>query len=233
MRLANHLEAQQVLAPPPPGFALQTNRIFALPGTNQTESAAPETAPSGRTTSHRLWDFGPVHLHPHLLYSISYGNGIQTQPGNQSKTLVNTISPGIAADIGSHWHLDYVPTLRYYSSHQFKDQLDQSVVLNWGTTYPDWMLGAFQSYISSSSPLVETASQTDTETYSTALNATYQLNTKVSLTFSAGQNFQYVSSVFTNQPLSDSKAWSTTDGFNYQISPRLSAGATLGFVYNA
>jgi hypothetical protein len=61
----------------------------------------------------------------------------------------------------------------------------------------------------------------------------YQLNTKVSLTFSAGQNFQYLSSVLTNQPLSDSKTWSTTEGFNYQIFPRLSAGATVGIVYDA
>lgn len=233
LRWASHSEAQQVLAPPPPGFALQTNGIVALAGTNQTELTAPETAPSGGTTSRRLWDLGPVHLHPHLFYSISYGNGIQAQPGSQSKTLINTLSPGIAADIGTHWHLDYVPTLRFYSSHEFEDGVDQSVALNWGTIYADWVLGASQSYVSSSSPLVETASQTDTETYSTTLNATYQLNTKVSLTFSAGQNLQYLGSVSTNQPLSDSKTWSTTEGFNYQISPRLSAGATAGLVYDA
>jgi len=168
-----------------------------------------------------------------MFYSVSYGNGIQSQPGNQSKTVINTISPGIAADIGTHWHLDYTPTLRFYSSHDLKDEVNHSISLNWGTTHADWALGASQGYASSSSPLVETASQTDTETYSTVLSAAYQLNSKVSLSFVANQNFQFVDNVATNQPLSDSKTWSTTEGFNYQIFPRLSAGATVGFIYNA
>lgn len=167
-----------------------------------------------------------------MLYSVSYGNGIQSQPGNQSKTVVNTLSPGLSADIGSHWHLDYTPTLRFYSSHDFKDEVDQSVILNWGTTYGDWALGGSQSYASSSTPLVETASQTDTETYSTALSAAYQLNSKLSLSFMANQSFQYVGNVTTNQALSDSKTWSTTQGLNYQIFPRLSAGASVGFTYD-
>lgn len=167
-----------------------------------------------------------------MFYSVSYGNGIQAQPGSQSKTVINTISPGMSADIGTHWHLDYTPTLRFYSSHDFKDGVDHSVILNWGTTYADWALGASQSYASASTPLVETGSQTDTETFSTALSAAYQLNSKVSLSFMANQTFQYVGNVTTNQPLSDSKTWSTTEGLNYQIFPRLSAGVTLGFTYD-
>jgi uncharacterized protein (PEP-CTERM system associated) len=38
--------------------------------------------------------------------------------------------------------------------------------------------------------------------------------------------------VLTNQPLSDSKNWSTTEGLNYQIWPRLSAGINLAFAYD-
>jgi uncharacterized protein (PEP-CTERM system associated) len=38
--------------------------------------------------------------------------------------------------------------------------------------------------------------------------------------------------VFTNEPLSDTKTWSTTEGFNYQIGPNLSAGASLGLTYD-
>jgi len=225
--MATQLNAQQVLAPPPPEFAPQTNLVAVLSGTNQTELAAPEV-----TTPRRLWDFGPLHLHPHLFYSLSYGNGLQSTPGNHSKTFIHTFSPGISVDIGPQWHLDYTPTLRYYSSHAFEDALDHAVVLNWGTTRANWALGASQSYASSSTPLVETASQTRTETYATVLSAACQLNSKVSLTFAANQTFQYADNVFTNQPLSDSKTWSTTEGFNYQISPPLAAGATFGFAYD-
>ena len=224
--------AQQVLAPPPPEFAPPTNRIASLYGTDQTEEVPPQIAPGG-ATSHRIWDFGPVHLHPHLLYSISYGDGIQSQPGSKSKTLINTIMPGMTADIGSHWHLDYTPTLRYYSSHDLKDELNHSVILNWGTAYEDWALAALQSYVSSSTPLVDTASQTDTETYSTVFSAAYQLNSKVSLSFVANQTLDFVENVSTNQPLSDSMTWSATGGFSYQIFPRLDAGATFEFAYDA
>lgn len=226
--MASHLNAQQVLAPPPPEFAPKTNLVAALAGTNQTEIAASEAS----TTPRRLWDLGPLHLHPHLFYSLSYGNGIQSKPGDHSKTFVHTFSPGMSVDIGAQWHLDYTPMLRYYSSHDFEDGLDHSAVLNWGATRGNWALGAAQSYVSSSTPLVETASQTKTETYATVLSAACQLNSKVSLSFAANQTFQYVDNIFTNQPLSDSKIWSTTEGFNYQIWPQLTAGATVGFTYD-
>ena len=201
-------------------------------GTNQIELVAQQAAPEGGTETHRLWDLGPVHLHPHIYYSLSYGNGLQSQPGNQSKTFINTISPGMAADIGTQWHLDYTPTLRYYSSREFKDALDHAVSLTWRTICNDWTLGASQSYVSSSEPLIETASQTGIETYSTALSAAYQLNSKVSLVFSANQDFRYVSSVSTNQPLSDSKTWTGTASANYQLWPTLSIGPSLTFMYD-
>jgi hypothetical protein len=223
--------AQQVLAPPPREFAPQTNIIATLSGTEQIEEIPPQQAQGG-APSHRIWDFGPVHLHPHLLYSISYGDGIQSQPGSKSKTLINTIMPGMGADIGSHWHLDYTPTLRYYSSHDLKDELNHSVILNWGAAYEDWALAASQSYVSSSTPLVDTASQTDTETYSTVASTAYQLNSKVSLSLVANQTIEFVENLATNQPLSDSKTWSATAGFSYQIFPRLDAGATVGFAYD-
>jgi hypothetical protein len=58
------------------------------------------------------------------------------------------------------------------------------------------------------------------------------LNSKVSLSFAASQNLRYVGSVTTNQPLTDSKTWSTTEGIHYQYSPRLNVGVTLGFSYD-
>jgi hypothetical protein len=230
--MAINSSAQSVLAPPPLEFAPMTNQPATLPGTNTTELSRPEASGATPAAPRRLWDLGRVHLHPRLFYSLSYGNGIQSQPGNQSRTLVNTLSPGISADIGGHWHLDYTPSLRYYSSHHFKDQLDHSAGLNWGTAYANWAIAFSQSYASSSSPIVETASQTDAETYSTALTAACQLNTKISLSFAVSQSFRYLSTIATNQALSDSRNWSTTEEVNYQIWPCLSAGVSVGFGYD-
>lgn len=222
--------SQQVLAPPPPEFAAKTNTIATLWGTNQFEPTAPRAL--DETTTRRLWDLGPVHLHPHIFYSLSYGNGLQSQPGNQSKSLINTFSAGMAVDIGSHWHLDYTPTLRYYSSHEFRDSLDHSVSLTWATICGDWKLGASQSYAASSEPLVETGSQIATEIYSTVLSTAYQLNSKTSLEFSANQGFRYVNSISTNQPLTDSKTWTAIATANYQLSPAVSIGPSLTFAYD-
>jgi hypothetical protein len=224
--------SQQVLAPPPPEFAAKTNAIATLWGTNQFEQTAPQVSPSNETTSRRLWDLGPVHLHPHIFYSLSYGNGLQSQPGNQSKSFINTLSPGMAVDIGSHWRLDYTPTLRYYSSQEFRDALDHSVNLTWGTICGDWKLGASQGYAKTSEPLIETGSQTTTEIYSTVLSTAYQLNSKTSLEFSANQGFRYANSVSTNQPLTDSKTWTAIATANYQLSPALSIGPSLTFAYD-
>src|SRR5205085_2567905 len=46
------------------------------------------------------------------------------------------------------------------------------------------------------------------------------------------QNFRFVGSVATNQPLSDSRTWSTTEGLNYQLWPGFSVGLSAGFTYD-
>ena len=177
-------------------------------------------------------DWGQIHLRPHLLYRISYGNGIQPRPGDPRNTLINELDPGIAIGLGDHWHLDYTPTLRFYSNRSFRDEVDHSVNLNGATTYEDWSFGLSQSYLSSSSPLIETGSQTDQETYSTSFSAGYQFNSDLGLDFSASQNFRFVNSINTNQPLSDSRTWSATAGLNYLLWPRLSVGLSGTFGYD-
>jgi hypothetical protein len=230
--------AQNVLAPAPPEFGPHPATVgtynFPTAATNQPElMPSPEPTTPGPSAIQQVLDWGPVHLRPHLLYRVSYGDGLQSQPGQQQKTLINEFSPGMLADVGDHWHLDYTPTLRFYSSKQFRDETDHSANLTWGTIFQDWALGASQSYVSSSSPLVETASQTDTETFLTALNATWQLGSKVSLDVSVSQNFRYLGQTSVNgQGLSDSRTWSTTEGANYQLWPRLSVGIGATFTYD-
>jgi hypothetical protein len=63
---------------------------------------------------------GPITLHPHLDYQLSYGNGLQSSPGQPHNTIANQVSPGILFDLGEHWTLDYTPTLIYYSSSSFQ-----------------------------------------------------------------------------------------------------------------
>jgi hypothetical protein len=182
-----------------------------------------------------LLQWGPVALHPHLDYQFLYGNGIQSSPGQQQNTIVQQVSPGVLFNLGDHWTLDYTPTLSFYSSSSFQDTLDHSVQLGWGAAYGDWFFSGSQSYASSSEPLVETAAQTDQENYSTALNASYQFNDKISLDMGLNQNFNYVGNGGspTNSPqnLANSRSWSTMDWLNYEFWPRLNAGLGAGVGY--
>jgi hypothetical protein len=230
--------AQGVLAPPPPDFTQKT--LVPPPpgtgtGTNQFPTTPLETtaAAAGPSPNRGLLDWGGLFFHPHPLYRFSYGNGIQAQPGQQSQTAINEFAPGFLVGLGNHWSLDYTPTLRFYSNKLFRDTTDHAVALSGGTTYADWTFGLSQSYVSSSEPLIETASQTDTATYSTGLNATWRMSTKTSLELGASQSFRYVAQGAPGQQLSDSQSWQTLDWLNYQMWPRFDVAVGVGFGYDA
>lgn len=216
-------KAQQVLSAPP-SYSLtppavqaeQNERMGTLsPGANFSLPGPSD-----------LLEWGPVNVRPHLTYQALYGDGIQSTPGQQSKTFIQQFAPGVTFGLGSHWNLDYTPTLIYYSSKQFHDSLDQSVTLTGGTAYEDWIIGVTQSYASSSDPLVETGAQTSTEIYVTALSASYRINSVMSLDLGVNQNFNSA------EQLTSSRTWSTMDYLNYQFWPRLNVGVGAGFEYD-
>jgi hypothetical protein len=227
-----HALAQNVISSPP-----STPAVPAAVQEVQNNNPMQVFAPAPETASPVPLQLGPVSLHPHLDYQLSYGNGIQASPGQSHNTLINQVSPGMLFNLGDHWTLDYTPTLIYYSSSSFQSALNQSVTLGWGSSYgDDWFFNGSQSYASSSNPEVQTAAQTDQETFATALNASYQFNEKISLDMGANQTFNYVGNNVNStdqlQPLADSKSWSTLEWLNYQFWPRFSAGLGLGFGYN-
>jgi hypothetical protein len=206
----------------------QTNRLA------QMQVFVPEeTAPPAPLETPIQW--GSLAVRPHLLYQFLYGNGIQSSPGQHQNTIVQELSPGVLFDLGACWTLDYTPALTFYSSSNFRDTVDESVRLSWGTTYNDWFFAGSQSYASSSDPEVDTAAQTDREYYVTVLKGTCQFNQKMSLDLEASQNLNYVGNAgATNYLLSlaSSRVWSTMNWLNYQFRPRLSAGLGLGLGYN-
>ena len=181
------------------------------------------------------YQWGPVSFRPSLSYSFLYGTGIQSSPGNQQASVVQTVSPGFLFVVGRHWTLDYTPSWTFYSSKQLKNSLNHAASLSWGTSYEDWVLGFSQSYNRSDTPSIETGAQTEQESYSTAINASYQFNTKISLDMGLSQNLSYVGNGGNpaNQlgNLANSKAWSTMEWLNYEFWPRLSAGIGVGGGY--
>jgi hypothetical protein len=228
--LARSASAQNVLAPTTPNPLIQalTNR----PALTRSEAQDQLTAlPVEQLPSMFIW--GPVRLRPHVDYRLSYGDGIQAAPGQQLKTFINQISPGVMFELGNHWTLDYTPTLRYYSNSGFRDTFDNAVILHGATTYEDWSLGLSQTYASYSQPLIETGAQTDTDSYVTSLNALYQMSSKMSLELAAYQNFRLVGENNATTQLTDFREWSTLDWLNYQFWPDFGAAVGAGFGYDA
>ena len=230
--LRNRAAAQDILTPPP-----QTPAVPTAMQEHQAENPMQVFPTPEATASPYPLQWGPVTAHPRANYQFDYSTGLESGPGRSQGTVVQTVSPGVLFNLGDHWTLDYGPSLTFYSSSAFSESVDQAVHLGWGTAYGnDWFFSGGQSYTSTSDPNVQTAAQTGQEAYATALNASYQINEKMSLSLGLGQSFSYVDqgSRTTNSLLSlgDSKSWSTSEGLNYQFWPRFSVGLSAGLGYS-
>ena len=216
--LNRNAKAQYALAPTPqppdttPLAMQQANEmdVFATPPQTEAEPLK----------------WGGLTLRPHPFYQFLSADGIQSNTNQIANTTIQTISPGALLQIGSHWSLDYSPLWTIYSNNQFSDTFGQAAKLEGGTVYEDWVLGLIQTYTDTSSPSVVTATQTRQETYGTALNGSYTMNSKMSLDVALNQNF-----VSADQ-FSSYKEWSTMDWVNYQFYPRLNAALGAGGGYD-
>lgn len=215
------LKAEGVITSPPATpetppalqpFANTEMDVFAPAGTPQEQPAQP-------------FRYKFLTLRPHPDYSFLYANGILAAPGQPVNTVIQQISPGVRLDVGDYWILDYTPTWMVYSSRSFQNTFNQNAKLTGGTSYGSWVLGLSQSYANSDVPQVETATQTRQETYNTALNGAYTMNSKMSLDLAAYQNF-----LFSDQ-FQSYREWSTLDWLNYQFWARfnIALGAGLGY----
>jgi hypothetical protein len=183
--------------------------------------APPGAAAFGAPLGAPLLKWGPVDVHASLLYSLIYGNGIEAEPGQQGKTFINTFSPGLTFDLGSHWVVIYSPSYTVYSNPDFRNTLSESALLSGNITYGDWAFRLSQSYAYSDSPLIETGTQTTQEAYSTALGATYQMSGELSLQLLANQDFRFA-------PQFDNiEQWTGSIWLNAQVLPQVGTG--LGF----
>ncbi|HLX71260.1 MAG TPA: outer membrane beta-barrel protein [Verrucomicrobiae bacterium] len=183
-----------------------------------------------------LLRWGDVHVRTHVTYQFLDGTGIQSSPGQSGNVISHTINPGATVSLGSHWTLDYEPTLVYYSGSRFRNSVNQAVSLTGATSYNNWTLGLSQGYSRSDQPLAETASQTASQSYSAGLNANYDFNNKWSLEMNGGAGLTFVDSSQNKTnfqaPLSDSQNYFSSAWMNYQFDSRLSAAVGVSGGYS-
>lgn len=224
---------QSVLITPPTIPKEETQAAEQTTDTNQVENAGGEMAPASPGTPHNTNPFkwGPVTFHPNLTYGITYGTGLQSQPGQAHNSIVQTISPGIGCDLGNHWRLSYTATENIYSDSSFRNSLDHNISLAGHTSYEDWTFNLGQTVALTSDPMVATAQQTDQQSYSTTFGASYQINGEYSLSLSAQQDLLFASGYA--DAVGSTRDWSTMNWLNHQWGPTLSSGIGIGFGYSS
>ena len=224
--LTGTAQAQSVIAPPPSSVPVTPPAIEAL-GPGEMQVFPPNSAAANLLDELHPLQWGPVTVRPHASYQFTYGTGIRFSTNQPpANTIVQSFSPGVLLVLGTHWTLDYTPTFTFYSDKNFNNTVGQAVTLTGGTVYEDWVLGLSQNFTYSSSPQVQTGTQTSEETFATGLTAGHQLNSKLSVDLGFNQNLSFPTG------FQSSKEWSTMDWLNYEFWPRLvvGAGAGLGYV---
>ena len=215
------------IPPLPPTPNLGTD---ALPTLSQTElprmGVLAPASPAAGAPRRELLQWGNVSFHPHVSYNLLYGTGILSGPDQEENTLQQTVSPGLTFQLGPRWTADYTASLKFYSNDAYEDTVDHHVSLSGWAAWHRWRLTAGYAYASTSSPLIETAAQTEQDTHNARLGADYALSDRTTLELSAAQVLRFTTAY------TDSCTWSTTDWINYQWQPRLAVAVGAGFAYD-
>jgi hypothetical protein len=166
-----------------------------------------------------------VGLKPHAFYRLTYGDGIQARPGQQESTTVQTLSPGILAEIGNHWTADYTPTWTFYSNKVFSNTVSHSANVNGQVGFTDGGAQIVQTYNLSKDPLIETGRQTRRESSDTSVSANYRVGSHSRIEVTGAQDLEWV------EGAPNTKEWTNNDWFHYQFSDRIDTAVGLGMGY--
>ncbi len=207
--------AQEVVSPP--------TAVDVEPGLLRQAAVNNGAAPTARDTTPTVLQSGPVVFRPHLTYRYLYGDGLQSSPGVDSTTSINSVAPGLALDIGQVWSMDYTPTWTFYSSKLFRDTVDHFARLSGITAYNEWGFQLDQSYSHTSPPLVETGGQTTQDIFSSSAKVSYQLGSQTLINTA----LDYDARIVENFP--DTHEWSSNTGIHYQFYSGFNAGVSLDF----
>ncbi|HEY3760380.1 MAG TPA: outer membrane beta-barrel protein [Verrucomicrobiae bacterium] len=193
--------------------------------TNQFQVfAVPKPAPT--PMPYEPFRIGQIIFRPHADYQFMEAHGLLARPGDIENSTIQQFSPGLLVDLGNHWAVDDTMTFAEYSNKHFGNEYDNAFTLTGQTVYLDWVLGFTQVADETSTPLTETAAQTDVQTYSTSVTGHHEVSEHVSEDLSVEQDIYFVNGGFQN-----SRDWTTLDWLNYDFSPRLSIGAGGGLGY--
>ena len=175
------------------GLWAKRTLVIGLVSMGATALAAPAGTP---------FAFGSVVLHPNVSYYFSSSDGLQSAPGKQAKTELQTATAGLLADLGKRWSSSYAATWSHYSSSAFHDAVDHSASLSGSDTFGDWSVSLAVSYGSSSAPLAETGRQTNSDAFSASVSGSRHFSPNLSFNIGAGRSFRLADQFNTGRDIS-------------------------------
>jgi hypothetical protein len=211
------LAGQPVIQTPPRDPVLPAYLRQQAPPSSLSRPPSPPLSP------YRL---GPVELHPRLSYSHMFSDGLPVGGNERTSSQVRTTAAGISADLGQYWTFDYSPTWVSYDSGKMSDSFDQSFDLSGAKSFQDLSFQLSQSYSDVNTTLVETARQTEQQSWGTHLGVGYNYSPKLKLHISLSVTERSANLTPTV------RSWSAQPGLSLQVSPRLTVGLGAGFKYS-
>ncbi|MBX3744461.1 MAG: outer membrane beta-barrel protein [Verrucomicrobiae bacterium] len=169
---------------------------------------------------------GPFDLRPSLAYRVVYGSGILSGPGRESATWQHSITPGLTLYAGDHWTVRYAPSIRLYSADAYDTAVNHMVTLDGWAAWQNWRFRLNHASALTEDPLIETARQTDQNTHSTGLGATWDRGPRGVFDTSLNQNLRFTDA------FTDSLTWTSHNWYDYPFWPKLRVGAGFSLGYD-
>lgn len=169
---------------------------------------------------------GPVELIPSASIQHKWVEGLPVAGGERITTRTRTISAAVAADIGPSWSLRYSPRWVSYSSGRLSDSVDHYLSISGAGAFDRWGVQFSQNYTKSSATLIETAQQTDEETFATSLGLGRSLSPNLQFQLGASLNQRYTDIA------PDLRSWSLAPSLTRRFTDRLSMGVSVPFSFS-
>jgi hypothetical protein len=215
----NDFEAQ-INTPASAGPSYLGGGQAASPITGTGVFGAPGFAPA---TGEGIYHAGLLNVHAGLSYTFLYGTGIEDQPGQKTSAVAQVVTPFVQMDLGQHLTVSYSPMATYYSGGSGLGNTTGEIAnLLWSEFYEDWAFRVSQSYTYTSTPLIETGTQTAESDYLTGINVSHQIGNGFSFTLGLNQDIRDASA-FNNLD-----QWSANTSINYMLTPKVQLAFSVG-----
>ncbi len=173
---ASHVAAQDSALAPLPSEPL------VPPILRENQSTDFSTLPA---VSGNLFQYGSFDLHANVLYRYLYETGLPGTAGPVNSG-VQTISPGLRLDAGSHWSFNYNPSWTYFSEDSLQDSVSQAFSARGVGQIDNWGLNVTGTYSRSTDFLFETGTQTEQRSWGGQIGASRDLGDQFQLQLGGG-----------------------------------------------